>query len=133
MKIEIEKGLARGKITPPPSKSYGHRLLISSFLSGGKCEVCGISESDDMSATLNCIEGLGGKYLKSGDKIQFLSKEKTEKSVKLNCLESGSTIRFFIPISLIFAEECLLFGSSRLLKRGYDIYFDIFVLNCCIF
>ena len=126
MKIKIEKGLARGKITPPPSKSYAHRQLISSFLSNERCEITGVSESDDMKATLNCISALGGIYEKNGDKITILGKENKGKNLTLNCLESGSTIRFFIPISLIYGTTCTFLGSERLLKRGFDVYFDIF-------
>lgn len=126
MKIKIEKGLARGKITPPPSKSYAHRQLIASFLSGGKCEIKGISESDDMNATLGCISSLGGIYKKNKDIVTISGYESKGKELSLNCLESGSTIRFFIPISLVFGDTCTFFGSERLLKRGYDVYFDIF-------
>ena len=126
MKIRIEKGIAKGKVTPPPSKSYAHRQLIASFISGGKCEITGISDSDDMKATLGCISALGGIYEKNGDKITLTGYESKGSTLNLNCLESGSTIRFFIPISLIFGDTCTFFGSERLLKRGYGVYFDIF-------
>ena len=126
MRIKIEKGLARGKITPPPSKSYAHRQLIASFLSGDKCEIKGISESDDMNATLGCIKALGGVYEKNGDIVTINGYKNEGKILNLDCLESGSTIRFFIPISLVYSDTCTFFGSERLLKRGYDVYFDIF-------
>lgn len=126
MKIRIKKGLARGKITPPPSKSYAHRQLVASFLSGKECKIEGISESDDMNATLSCISSLGGLYKKSGSTVTLTGYQSRGNELTLNCHESGSTIRFFIPISLIYADTCTFFGAERLLKRGYDVYIDIF-------
>ena len=59
MKIKIEKSVAVGSVKAPPSKSYAHRLLICSALADGKSTVYGISESDDMRATLGCINSFG--------------------------------------------------------------------------
>ena len=70
MKIKIEKGIARGTVCAPPSKSMAHRLLICAGLSDGECVVHGISESEDMQATMDCLRALGVKCDKEGDIVR---------------------------------------------------------------
>ncbi|MBE6674670.1 MAG: 3-phosphoshikimate 1-carboxyvinyltransferase, partial [Ruminococcaceae bacterium] len=127
MKLRIEKGTAKGEIFAPPSKSYAHRLLICGALANGKSEISGVSNSVDMEATLNCISALGAEYEKTGDSVSINGgiKEKIGKR-SFNCHESGSTLRFFIPIALLTGDECQLFGSERLMARGLEVYDEIF-------
>ncbi|MBQ7907449.1 MAG: 3-phosphoshikimate 1-carboxyvinyltransferase [Clostridia bacterium] len=123
MNINIKRGLACGEITPPPSKSYAHRLLIGCALSGGG-SVSGIIGSEDMKATLRCIEALGVGFSQKNDKITFLFKK--ERTNRFYCHESGSTLRFFIPLSLVYEGECLFFGTEKLMSRGLSVYTEIF-------
>ena len=58
MKVEIRPSVLSGTVEAPPSKSYAHRLLIAAALSESECKIENISFSDDISATLDCIETL---------------------------------------------------------------------------
>ena len=69
MKVRINKGVARGRIDAPPSKSMAHRLLICAGLSEGECTVHGISESEDVLATLDCLKAIGAKWKRDKDAI----------------------------------------------------------------
>lgn len=127
MKVRIEKGLAKGKICAPPSKSYAHRLLICGALAKGQSKIDGISSSVDMDATLDCIRALGADFEKIGDSVSINGGigDYGKKRI-FNCHESGSTLRFFIPIALLTGDECRLCGSERLMSRGLEVYDEIF-------
>ena len=123
MNINIFPSKLKGEITAPPSKSYAHRLLICAALANGKSRIGGISESDDMKATISCMEALGAKTFRKGQEIfaEGIS-EKCKGVPVLDCNESGSTLRFFIPVSLVFAKEAVFTGTLRLIERGVGIY-----------
>ncbi len=127
MKIRIEKGRAEGTAAAPPSKSMAHRLLILAGLSGEKCAVHGISDSQDILATIDCLKALGVKCEKAGDTVTVcgINIREAAPSQPLNCRESGSTLRFFIPIALMTGRETEFFGSARLLERPLGIYEEI--------
>lgn len=122
MKLKIDPSRLCGEIKAPPSKSYAHRMLICAALAGGVSRISGISDSEDMLATLDCIEALGAKYVKRGDLVTVQGRcGKTPEGAVLRCRESGSTLRFMIPIALTGAR--LRFeGTPRLLERGIGIY-----------
>lgn len=128
MKIEIEKTTYSGKITAPPSKSAAHRRLICAALADGKSIIHGISQSEDMKATLDCISSLGASVEINGDTVTVVGcdPKKREKAI-LNCRESGSTLRFFMPICLLSDKEAILKGSERLLSRPLEPYEEICV------
>ena len=71
MRVKIEKSKAVGTAVAPPSKSIAHRLLIACALASGKSEVKGISDSEDMLATLDCIKALGVDAQKDGDVVRI--------------------------------------------------------------
>lgn len=125
MRAEITKGVAKGVILAPPSKSMAHRNLICAALSG-KSEVSGVAFSQDILATLDCLEALGAEIEKQGDKIVLGGlNPAASKSAVLNCRESGSTLRFMLPMCLLSNEEMTLLGSGRLLQRPMKIYEDL--------
>lgn len=127
MIAQIEKAVAQGKVIAPPSKSMAHRLLICSGLSRGTSVVKGIALSEDVKATLDCLEALGAKYKIENDTvtIEGIDIEKAN-SATLLCRESGSTLRFFIPLCLISGKDYTLKGSETLLGRPLSVYEDIF-------
>ena len=125
MKIKIEKSCAKGKINAPPSKSYAHRLLICAALAQGISRIDGVSQSVDMEATLDCIGALGAEFTKTGDSVSIKGGIREGCRV-FNCHESGSTLRFFIPIALLTGDTCTFTGSERLMSRGLSVYEEIF-------
>ncbi len=124
MRYSFSKSIANGVISAPPSKSMAHRLLICAGLSEGKSIIKGITQSKDMQATLNCLKSLGAEYTLIEDTvyIQGIDFKNIKYLSPLNCLESGSTIRFFAPIALLFNKEITLLGAPSLMKRPMDIY-----------
>ena len=124
MKIKIEKSVASGVATAPPSKSYAHRLLICSALAKGESTVCGISESDDIKATLSCLDSLGVDYTRDHGtiKLQGINLHKSSSATDFYCNESGSTLRFFIPIALAIGGKFNFYGTERLISRGISVY-----------
>ncbi len=129
MTVTIEKSVARGKISAPPSKSAAHRALIAAALSSG-CEVKNIEYSSDISATLDCLECLGAKtrrYEKSvalGSLNPFAAPD-----CEMDCRESGSTLRFMIPLCMLSGSKITLRGTKRLFSRNLQIYEDIAAQN----
>ena len=128
MKVKILPSKTSGEVSAPPSKSFAHRYLIGSVLSCGKCVIKNIADSDDISATLSCIEQLGGSVTKDGNTVTVIpTNEKQIENAVFDCKESGSTLRFFIPVVLATgAKNCTFLGSERLLARGIKEYEKLF-------
>lgn len=128
MKVKILPSKTSGEVSAPPSKSFAHRYLIGSVLSCGKCVIKNIADSDDISATLSCIEQLGGSVTKDGNIVTVIpTNEKQIENAVFDCKESGSTLRFFIPVVLATgAKNCTFSGSERLLARGIKEYEKLF-------
>lgn len=126
--IEIKKGQAFGQIVVPPSKSYAHRLLIAAALTNKTCTVSNIELSNDIQASINCLETLGKKVTFNNNqvKVETVKKyEELEDILTFNCLESGSTLRFFIPIALTLGKTAIFKGTEKLLSRGINVYEEI--------
>lgn len=128
MKVKILPSKTSGEVSAPPSKSFAHRYLIGSVLSRGKCVIKNVADSDDISATLSCIEQLGGSVTKDGNTVTVIpTNEKQIENAVFDCKESGSTLRFFIPVVLATgAKNCTFSGSERLLARGIKEYENLF-------
>ena len=126
MNVIIEKSKARGKVLAPPSKSFAHRLIICAALAGNS-RVYGLAESEDILATLDCVKAcFGTDYKKDGDTVTFFGSDVSrETGEALMCRESGSTIRFFLPLCLLKDTECKLYGSEKLLTRPMSVYENI--------
>lgn len=125
MTVNIKKGKAIGSVTAPPSKSYAHRLLMGSALCEDKCAVSGVAMSRDITATLNCLKNLGIEYKAEKETVTFSGRKKLTVLDDLDCIESGSTLRFFIPLALTTGEQVTFKGTERLISRGIGIYRDI--------
>lgn len=119
----IEKGTAYGRVEAPPSKSVSHRYLICGALSGGSV-IENVAFSEDIKATLNCLGALGAEYEIDGGtvKIGGISPDKAVKCAELFCNESGSTLRFLIPLCLLFGQKITLKGTERLMSRSLAVY-----------
>lgn len=127
MKIEIKPSTLCGEIIAPPSKSIAHRFLICGALSRGECRINGVSESEDMKATIGCLSSLGANVQRESDTVTIFCGLDPKKEVTLDCIESGSTLRFMIPVALASGAEKITFkGSERLIARGVEVYEEVF-------
>ena len=124
MKLKIYKGSPSGIISAPPSKSMAHRLLISAAMANGVSIIRGVSDCEDVAATIECLEALGTKISRLGNdiRVEGIDMRKATPTASLNCHESGSTLRFFIPIALLSGKNTLFLGSKSLMKRPMDVF-----------
>ena len=116
-----------GNVDAPPSKSMVHRYLICAALSGEKCRIYGVDFSEDILASIDCLRELGVKIVIENDTIIIDPKGfmKDLKSPVLECRESGSTLRFFIPLALCLGQDVDFKGSERLFERPLTVYEEI--------
>ena len=127
MRVEIKPGTGKGAMEAPPSKSMAHRLLICGGLAEGESVIDGISSSEDMKATLDCLAAVGASYKIEGDRVTIKGADlrNIPDGAVLNCRESGSTLRFFVPLCLLCGKKVTLTGSRTLLSRPMSVYEDI--------
>jgi 3-phosphoshikimate 1-carboxyvinyltransferase len=128
MKLKLSPARLQGDITPPPSKSQAHRAVIAAALAKGTSRVAPLSSSMDILATLGAVESLGASYEKKTGVItgRGASYIKADVLPQIDCAESGSTLRFLIPIALAAAGGGTFFGRGRLMQRPQEPYFAIF-------
>lgn len=121
--ISIDKCRLLGEVCAPTSKSVTHRRLIASALSGKKCVIKDILYSDDINVTLKALESLNCKITRNKDSV-IVDGRNFLKEVKgiIDCKQSGSSLRFLIPIALLMDKEVVFTGSERLLARGLEDY-----------
>lgn len=122
MEIEIKPGTAQGKISAPPSKSMSHRLLIAAALAQGTSILHNVGASEDISATADCLKALGYTLKQRDNTIRIFGGCPRNTGKKLSCRESGSTLRFMIPLCLLTGESITLCGSKRLMERPQTVY-----------
>ena len=128
MNVTIKPGKLSGTITPPPSKSQAHRAVIAAALAEGESRIRNIGVSQDISATMDCMAALGAQIRLQGDVavIRGAGRAERKRLPELPCGESGSTLRFLIPVALALAGGGVFRGQGRLMRRPQDPYFEIF-------
>ena len=132
MDIQITPRHLSGTVTPPPSKSMAHRLLIAAALGSGISTVRGVAMSQDVEATLRCLTALGGRWRETAPGTLEITGIGGRRSTPgtalphLDCGESGSTLRFFLPIALAVAGGGVFTGQGRLMARPQGPYLDLF-------
>ena len=127
MNVKIHKGLPSGTVKAPASKSMAHRMLISAALAEGTSIIHGVSDCDDVVATINCLISLGAKITRNGDTLTVTGTNMINAvpSSALDCHESGSTLRFFLPIALLSGKNTLFLGAKSLMKRPMSVYEEL--------
>ena len=131
MDLQITPKKLSGSVTPPPSKSIAHRLLIAAALSQGISTISNLADSQDIQATCRCLSALGARIdaLSPGTlRIQGLGNAIAEADPApiLDCGESGSTLRFLIPLALLVNGSAQFTGHGRLMQRPLKPYEELF-------
>ena len=128
--IEVQNNKLSGVVKVPPSKSMAHRAIICAALGSGVSIVENIDYSDDINATIDGMIALGAIIEKDNDKLTIrgaFHNESNKDTVRvIDCNESGSTLRFLVPIALLFSGMTKFIGRGNLGKRPLDTYYDIF-------
>lgn len=127
MKVIITPGKAAGTVLAPPSKSMAHRMLMGAGLAKGISVIENIDLSEDIKATLGILEALGCEYTIENRTVTMkgIGKKQVLADRILDTKESGSTLRFFIPILLSGGGKSKLTGAKSLFSRPLGIYEDI--------
>lgn len=115
--FKISPKVLNGEITAPPSKSFAHRLLISAYLSKRKVTINNIGSSDDVLVTLNALKIMGAKINIDGDSVTVKKGELPTDKVVIDCGESGSSLRFLMPVVSALGIKAEFIGKGKLLSR----------------
>ena len=131
MNVTIQPSLLNGSIVPPPSKSQAHRAVIAAALAEGVSRLGHLTGSQDIDATLACMTAMGAKAERTQDAARICGlghsiPQKAEHLPCFDCGESGSTLRFLIPVALVVVGGGSFTGRGRLMERPQQPYFDLF-------
>jgi len=133
MDLKITPCPLKGTVTPPPSKSQSHRVLLAAALAGGRSELSGLADSQDIQATAACLRAMGA-CLEEPERGRVrvhglghsIPQHREEWLARIDCGESGSTLRFLIPVVLLVLGGGIFTGRGRLMERPQGPYLEIF-------
>ena len=130
MKIKIKPSVLNGTIEIPPSKSYSHRAVIAAALAEGgkKSKIDNLKFSVDITTTTDIMENWGAEIERFENALEIIGNggKVVPKDKYVQCNESGSTIRFLIPIGITNKNELIFDGKGKLVDRPLDSYYKIF-------
>ena len=130
MKIKIKPGNLKGTIEIPPSKSYSHRAVIAAALAenGKKSKIDNLKFSVDITTTTDIMENWGAEIERFESALEIIGNggKVVPKDKYVQCNESGSTIRFLIPVGITRENELIFDGKGKLVDRPLDSYYRIF-------
>lgn len=128
MRVRVSPAPCRGQVTVPPSKSLSHRYLLCAALAQGESRVENLAFSQDILATLDGMEALGAQVERGGDFARLMGCDPLAPGgdLAVDCRESGSTLRFLIPLLALSGRQVRLTGSPRLLERPQGAYEELF-------
>lgn len=129
-KKDIMPRLLDGNVKIPPSKSMAHRAIICACLSEGKSTITNVDFSDDIIATMDAMKSLGAKININKNILEIdgtnTFKNMSKDGIIIDCNESGSTLRFLVPISIVVDNKVNFIGKGNLGKRPLNTYYNIF-------
>lgn len=115
--LKVKPSKICGEVSAPPSKSFAHRILISAYLSGEEITVENVGYSVDATVTLSALKTLGAKVKFVGGTAVIKRGELPKNKVIIDCMESGSSLRFLLPVVCALGVKAEFIGSKRLLER----------------
>lgn len=125
--VKITPTKLKGVVQVPPSKSLAHRAIICASLAKGISRIDNIEYSKDIQATIKAMKSLGTKIKEYDDYlIVDGTTTYTKQNSEIDCEESGSTLRFMVPISIVAENKVHFYGRGNLGKRPLDTFYDIF-------
>ncbi len=123
--ICVKPGVLSGTVSVPPSKSAAHRAIICASLAKGQSVIRPVALSEDMKATMYCMQQLGAQMTLCGDVLTVDgSQTLSNGSASLDCGESGSTLRFLIPVAAAGGVETVFTGHGKLPERPIGVFTD---------
>lgn len=123
MDIKISPSVLRGNLSIPASKSCAHRAVICAALADGVSTLSGITMSKDIEATISSMTALGASFEINGDIVTVKGiSGSIDGTAEIDCNESGSTLRFIMPVAAALGVKSVFIGKGRLPQRPIDIY-----------
>ena len=117
MNITITPRSLRGNVTVIPSKSQAHRLLICAAFADGPTQIVCSETNQDIEATVTCLRALGAQINKTDSGYAVFPVQKAPEKAVLDCNESGSTLRFMLPVVGALGADATFMIKGRLAKR----------------
>ena len=125
--VKITPAKLQGTVQVPPSKSLAHRAIICASLAKGVSRIDNIEYSKDIQATIKAMKSLGTKIEEYDDYLIIDGTTTyTKQNSEIDCEESGSTLRFMVPISIVAENKVHFIGRGNLGKRPLDTFYEIF-------
>ncbi len=132
-KLRLYPSRLQGQVTAPSSKSMGHREIICAALAAGTSKIDNISLSKDIEATCRCLGAMGVELAPTASAYPGRSALLIKGQGRLwaaapgaDCGESGSTLRFFVPLAALLAAPFTFTGGGKLASRPLEAYYSIF-------
>ena len=134
MDVRIRPHTLAGAVTPPPSKSMAHRLLLAAALADGVSTVKNVALSQDIEATLRCMAALGASWERTDKSTLRVTgiggkRKPFPELPRFDCGESGSTLRFLLPVAAALACDARLTGHGRLPERPLSPLYEELVAH----
>ena len=124
MDLRITPAKLSGKVVVPPSKSVAHRMIIAAALSDGVSTISNLFPSVDITATMDCMKALGAKISFSNNTAVIEGIKNSPDKAVLDCHESGSTLRFLIPVACALGVDAEFIGRGKLPQRPITPFLD---------
>lgn len=121
-------GTLQGYVTPPPSKSQAHRLLICAALGTEPCSIVCSSVNDDIMATMRCLNAIGAEITYSSG-VFDVRPVSVVKGGMLDCGESGSTLRFLMSVAAVLGADATFTGTGKLPQRPMGALTELLSLH----
>lgn len=125
MQVKIKPTSPKGIVSAISSKSDAHRAIICAALADDKTSIYISQLSKDIEATLNCIKNMGADYIKKDNIYEIIPAKKYIQNPVLDCGESGSTLRFLMPVLSALGTGATFVGSGRLPERPMELIVDL--------
>lgn len=126
----IEPGRLAGTAAVPPSKSAAHRAVVCAALAAGTSHIGNVEFSQDILATLGAAQQLGAKVERGEHELTITGRGNADGFATITrpvfCNESGSTLRFILPLFSLTAQKVRFTGAGRLMQRPQEIYAQLF-------
>ena len=125
--VICENDFRGGCVRIPPSKSVAHRQVLCAALSRGKCKIAHVDMSEDIKATVAAVTALGAtvQYDERTGVLTLDAEALGGQNAVIDCGESGSTLRFLIPVAAALGVQARFLGRGRLPMRPLGIYGEL--------
>ena len=124
-KVIVHPSTLQGTVSVPCSKSAAHRAILCAALAQGESILSPIAVSNDIHVTAQAAQALGANILEEQRTWRVTGGSTPQSPAEIDCGESGSTLRFLIPVCAALGMEATFTGHGRLPERPIGVYLDV--------